>query len=305
MSFVQAPASGRGTRLRRALWNVRELRAGWRFAIFVALFELGILGGNALVSAALGSLDGVSNAIARKIVNLAAILTASIVMAALEGRSLTVYGLPWRRAFGIRFWQGVVFAAIALAVLVGLMAVVGVVSVHGIALDATSALIWGALYFAVFALVALEEELRFRGYALYTLASGVGFWPAAGALALLFGIGHLGNDGETWFGAINAVIGGLVFALALRRSGDLWLPIGAHLGWDWAQTYVFGVANSGNRLPGQLLDTSLSGSVWWSGGSAGPEGSVACTFVLVIAALAIAQALPARRDREPAILESR
>jgi len=286
--------------LRRALWNVRELRAGWRFAIFVAMFELGILGGNAIASAALGSLDGISGTLVRKIVTLATIVTASLVMAALEGRSLATYGLPWRRAFGVRFWQGVVFAAIALAVLVGLMAIVGVVSVRGVALDATSALIWGALYFAVFLLVALEEELRFRGYALYTLASGVGFWPAAGALSLLFGIGHLGNDGETWFGAINAALGGRVFAFALRRTGDLWFPIGAHLGWNWTQTYVFGAANSGNTLPGHLLDTSLSGSVWWSGGSAGPEGSVACTFVLVIAALAISKAFPAR---EPAILE--
>src|SRR5262245_7887549 len=153
MSFVQTPTSGRDTWVRRALWNVRELRAGWRFAIFVALFELGLLVGNAIVSVVVGSLDGVSDALARKIVGLAAIVTASLVMAALEGRSLATYGLPWRRAFGVRFWQGAVFAAIALAMLVGLMAIVGAASVDGVALDATSTVIWGALYVAAFVLV--------------------------------------------------------------------------------------------------------------------------------------------------------
>src|SRR5262249_30980272 len=147
MTFVQAPASGRSTWLKRALWGPRELRAGWRFALFVGLFEIGILIGNAAVKATLGELDAISDALARKLVNIVVVLAASATMGKLEGRTIADYGLPWRRLFGARFWQGFVLSVAALAALLGAMAFLGVFRIDGLALGGAKALGWGALFF--------------------------------------------------------------------------------------------------------------------------------------------------------------
>jgi hypothetical protein len=51
----------------------------------------------------------------------------------------------------------------------------------------------------------------------------MGFWPAAVLLSAIFGYSHLGNSGENWLGVFNASMGGLLFCLLLRRSGNLWI----------------------------------------------------------------------------------
>jgi uncharacterized protein len=117
---------------------------------------------------------------------------------------------------------------------------------------------------------------------LSTLTKGIGFWPAAIVLSAVFGFSHLGNSGENWLGIFNASAGGLLFCLLLRRSGDLWMPIGFHASWDWTQSYFYGVADSGHVLPGHLLGSNFFGPRWLTGGTVGPEGSVLLTFLVVL-----------------------
>ena len=74
---------------------------------------------------------------------------------------------------------------------------------------------------------------------------------------------------------------GFFFCLTLRRTGNLWFAVGFHASWDWGETYLYSVPNSGTAAPGHLLTSSFHGSPWLSGGSVGPEGSV---FVFVIIA---------------------
>jgi membrane protease YdiL (CAAX protease family) len=57
----------------------------------------------------------------------------------------------------------------------------------------------------------------------FTAAKGIGFWPAAILLSAYFGFSHIGRATETWLGALNAGVGGLVLCLFLKRTGDLWL----------------------------------------------------------------------------------
>jgi len=69
-----------------------------------------------------------------------------------------------------------------------------------------------------------------------------------------------------------------------------------HAAWDWAETYFFGVADSGMPANGHLLNTTLSGSKWMTGGTVGPEGS----FVeLVIVSAVIGLLFLRFRRREP------
>ena len=154
----------------------------------------------------------------------------------------------------------------------------------GFAIDgrtiASATLAWGG----TFILVGLAEEFAFRGYLQFTLTTGMGFWPSAILLSLLFGLAHTGNPGESKSGVISVVLFGLLFCLFLRRTGNLWWAVGFHAGWDWGQTFFYGVADSGIPPYHNLFNSTFAGPRWLTGGTVGPEASVFTPIVLVIVA---------------------
>jgi membrane protease YdiL (CAAX protease family) len=144
--------------------------------------------------------------------------------------------------------------------------------------------------------VGLFEEFWMRGYSLFTLTRGVGFWPAAIALSCAFGLVHLRNGGEHWQGLLAAATIGLFFCLTLRRTGTLWFAVGFHAAWDWGESFFYSVADSGMVSPGHLLNSRLQGPEWLSGGSVGPEGSVLCFAVIAIVWIAFERMYPSRQS---------
>jgi membrane protease YdiL (CAAX protease family) len=207
-------------------------------------------------------------------------LVPALVMARIEHRSLADYGLPARTAFGRHFWVGTAWGLGSLTILLLVLRASHVFYFGGIALHGVRILKFALFYSVFFLLVSFFEEFLFRGYTLFTGATSVGFWPSAVVLSLLFGSVHLENSGESYVGALAAASIGLFFCLTVRRTGDLWFAIGFHTGWNWGQSYLYSVPNSGTKMTGHLTSSSLQGPVWLSGGSVGPEGSVLC-FVLI------------------------
>jgi hypothetical protein len=136
-----------------------------------------------------------------------------------------------------------------------------------------------------------------RGYTLYTLMQLIGFWPAALLLSLVFGAVHYRNPGENWAGLFAAVLIGVFFCLTLQRTGTLWFAVGFHAFWDWGQTYLYSVPDSGTVEPGHLMRPSFHGPDWLTGGSVGPEGSVLCFAVIAGAAFVFARRYPDVSDR--------
>jgi len=219
-------------------------------------------------------------------------LFASWLMSQIEGRTVADYGLPWRGAFRLRFWMGVASGFACISVLLGALWVAGVFHFGTFALRQTDIWKYAFLWALAFLAVALFEEFCFRGYVLFTLSTGVTFWPAAAILSLLFGYVHHGNSGESWLGAFAAGFVGLFFCLLLRRTGDLWMPIGFHAAWDWGETYFYSVPDSGLVAPGHLLNSTLAGPRWLSGGTVGPEASWFCLLLLVLLWAIFAACLP-------------
>jgi len=151
---------------------------------------------------------------------------AALIMARIENRSSGAYGLPLGGAFGTLFWQGCLIGLIEVSALIGLIAAFGGYTFGDVALHGKEVLRWGLLWAALFVFVGLFEEFLFRGYTQYTLAESIGFWPAAVVLSLLFGRVHLSNPGESPAGVAGVVMIGMIFAFALRRTGNLWLVVG-------------------------------------------------------------------------------
>ena len=54
------------------------------------------------------------------------------------------------------------------------------------------------------------------------------------------------------------------------------------MAWDWAETFFYGVPDSGVVAPGHLLNPTFHGSKWLTGGSVGPEGSELVFAILVL-----------------------
>lgn len=207
-------------------------------------------------------------------------LVASWIMGRIEGRTIADYGLPWRRMFRGEFWVGTAIGFACISALVLALRLCGVFFFKGVALSGVEIAVWALVYALVFILVAVREEFQFRGYGLVTLTEAIRFWPAAVIWSLLFGSAHLVNTHENWLGAVNAALFGLLLCFLLRRTCNLWLPIGFHAAFDWGETYFYGVADSGITSPGHLLNTSMSGPAWLAGGAVGPEGSVVCTLLI-------------------------
>jgi membrane protease YdiL (CAAX protease family) len=272
-----------GKKARRVLVGTHGLRSGWRFLVYLAMFgALAFLfvfvTGRVFPQARQKSPPVWVAAMAEFCVMLAAFIPAW-VMGRFEHRPFGDYGLPRRGAFGKQFWVGAVWGLVALSVLLFAIRGAGDFALGGLALHGPRILKYAAFWGAVFLIVGFFEEFLFRGYTLFTLTQGMGFWPSALLLSAIFGAVHLGNAGEAWIGALAAGMIGLFFCLTVRRTGALWFAVGFHAAWDWAESYFYSVPDSGSVSPGHLLNSSFHGSRWITGGTVGPEGSV---FVLIL-----------------------
>ena len=142
----------------------------------------------------------------------------------------------------------------------------------GIAIHGKTIVLATAAWTAAFVIVGLGEEFAFRGYLQFTLTTGMGFWPAAILLSALFGLAHAANPGESKFGLLSVVCFGLLFCLFLRRTGNLWWAVGFHAGWDWGQTFFYGVTDSGLAPYHNLFNSCIQRATvayrrhGWSGG---------------------------------------
>lgn len=155
-----------------------------------------------------------------------------------------------------------------------------------------------ALYALMMLGIGYAEESFSRGYALVALSRSLSFWPAAIATGLVFGMMHGFNGGETPMGLASAAVFGIILAYSYRRTGSLWFAVGIHAGWDYAESFVFGVPNSGITLPGYLFQARFDGPAWLTGGSAGPEGSVLILLVFAAILLIIRKLSPPAADAD-------
>jgi hypothetical protein len=268
------------------------LRAGWRLSIYIVLVVvLGYVVVQAIrhipaldryfSGAQRGELAPVG-LIVSEITVAFAVLAAAWIMSLIEKRPFGVYGMPLSQAFGKRFWEGMLWGIVTISLVIGLIAAVGAYSFGPLALAGSAIFRNAVLWLIGFFLVGVFEEFAFRGYMQYTLGSGIGFWPAAAILSALFAAVHLNNPGEGIVGALSVVVIAIFFCLTLRRTGNLWFAIGLHCSFDWGETYLYSVPNSGTTTAGALSHSSLHGARWITGGAVGPEGSIFCFLCVAL-----------------------
>lgn len=238
----------------------------------------------------------ISSMIVSEAFTFAVLLLLSWLMSGIEHRRISVYGLGGERS-PAHFLTGALWGLAAMGTLVLMLR-----GFHLLAFDTRldhgiSVLSWGLVQLLAFFLVGLVEEYMFRGYIQFTLTRGmlwignrfapeharaVAFWTAAFITSAIFLLAHTHNSGETPLGLFQVFLAGVVLVVALWRTGSLWWAIGFHMAWDWSQSFLYGVPDSGALMQGRLFATHPLGPRLYSGGSAGPEGSALCIPVLLL-----------------------
>ena len=276
------------------------LRAGWRlllFGIFVAALGFSTL---ILIYQLAPPERGVfsfRNQFLQELSGFVAVFAAALIMGQIEKRPVGAYGLPVQSAFKMLFWQGYLFGLIEISVVISLMALWGGYAFGSLALHGAEILRWGFAWAIFFLFAAFFEEFLFRGYTQFTLSEGIGFWPAAAVLSVLFGLVHHQNVGENNFGVASIVLAGLFWTLTLRRTGSLWFAVGMHAGFDFGETFLYSVPDSGMMGPGHLSNAVLQGPAWLTGGTPGPEASVFDFLILIVFIFVFHRMYPARQAR--------
>jgi membrane protease YdiL (CAAX protease family) len=272
-------------KLRWIFLGPKGIRAGWSLVIFVALMiPLELIGGilkRNYPSLFVGDIAP-GKSLVIEALGLFYIVGAIAITGRIEGRAVwSYYGLAGHRPIAklLAGWTG---GLVCLSLVVGVLLAGGFLVFDGWALRGLPILGYGLIWLLDFLMVGLREEAMYRGYLQATLTRGMGFWPAAVLVSVLFGAGHLSNAGETVVGVIGVMIRALFYCLLLRLTGSLWAGIGFHAAWDWAQSYLYGTPQSGHVMQGHLLSSHPVGAPLMSGGSVGPEGSLlwAPPFVL-------------------------
>lgn len=118
--------------------------------------------------------------------------------------------------------------------------------------DANWLLIYAGLF--VFVQGVLNEELIFRGYCFKSTMERIGVTKANVLFAFLFVVWHwISFDawGKTalMLGLFTTAFGHFLFSTSLLRSGTLYLPIGIHIGNNWAGRHLF-ATGMGNSVEG-------------------------------------------------------
>jgi uncharacterized protein len=198
-----------------------------------------------------------------------------------QPRSIAAQGLPlrpgWARETGIgaAIGWGAVLVCVLPMLLIGGIAIV-ITAQHAA---------WGWLVAdaAYFALLALGEEVAFRGYGFQRFAEVVGPSGAAFGFALFYAIIRALQPGSTNASIAISVVFSFLLTTAYLRTRALWVSWGLNFAWKASQALIFGLTVTGISSHSPIIEGNPMGPFWLTGGGYGLDASWWACVVLLIA----------------------
>ncbi|MGH3145214.1 MAG: lysostaphin resistance A-like protein [Rubrobacter sp.] len=295
----------RNTGRLRTLWRLLVQYCAFRVLVLL-VFNLFVV---TLVLAESGGRPGASVIPDSPLIPLfsaAAGLVGAVLSVWLAGRFLDRRPLP---AFGFRlgagWWLDLLFGMALGAVLIttvflvelglGWVEVTSVFETDGVGAPFAISILLPA---TTFVCVGISEETVFRGYQLKNAAEGLNY-PALGPRgavllawvlsSVFFAVLHADNPNATTISTLNIVLAGFMLGFGYVISGELAIPIGLHITWNFFQGAVYGFPVSGfGSFGAAFLSTRPVGPDLWTGGSFGPEGGLLVPAVMLLGMLLIA-----------------
>jgi len=246
----------------------------------VGIFALIAVLGNYLIFPIIIAFFGVPLLVVATLGTFAAAAVANaIVLRIYERGKLADIGLEWTGASRRNLVLGIVGGVGAALVVLVVPLLVRVADLEPVPNEAFR---WPSAVFVSIVLLfgAVGEEMLFRGYMFQVLVKAIGPFATILPMSVLFGLAHSDNLNFSWLALLNTVLWGIVLGYAFLLSGDLWLPIGLHFGWNWTLPW-FGANLSGFTMgvTGYSMHWKIGGL--WSGGAYGPEGGLLTTVTVV------------------------
>lgn len=143
-----------------------------------------------------------------------------------------------------------------------------------------------------FIAVSVQEEVLSRGYHLRNMAEGLSFidprvalWMGYLGSSVIFGFLHIFNPHTSAVSTMNLMVAGLLLGLGFVLTGELAIPIGLHITWNFFQGVVFGFPVSGMASETSFIAIRQSGPDLWTGGPFGPEAGLLGLAATAIGAL--------------------
>ena len=284
----------------KLFWNREEqrLRAFWRLSLQLLLTIVGVIVfGVALSVWTAGQLLPDLIAWSCLITLLAVLASVALAGRFLDRRPFVEFGFRLRRDWWLDLGFGLALGALLIAAIFAVEWAAGWVSITGTAQTSLPGLSFStalSLQLLFFLCVGFYEELLSRGYILRNLAEGfncAALGPrgalllAWGLSSLVFGMAHLGNPNATLVSSGNIALAGLFLGLGYILTGDLAIPIGLHIAWNFFQGNVFGFPVSGLTSTTSCIVIQQGGPALWTGGAFGPEGGLLGVLAMLVGSL--------------------
>ena len=262
-----------------------RLRAGWRLLLHLFIIAFVGIAFNYLFKLIPISFGG--GMLESKLSELF-VLTLAIYLARrfLDRRSFVSLGLKLDKKTGLDLLAGIVITFLLMGFIYLIEYGMGWLTFEGFAWDVepASRVTLNLLgVFGLFILVGWNEELLSRGYQLQNLADGLNLTWGVIISSSVFDLLHLGNPNATWASVAGIFFAGVFLAYAYVRTGQLWLSIGLHIGWNFFEGAIFGFPVSGLDIY-PLTKITVTGPELWTGGAFGPEAGLVVLPALALGA---------------------
>ena len=198
-----------------------------------------------------------------------------------QPRSVAAQGLPlrsgWTREAGTGIaigWGAVVVCVLPMLLLGGIAVVITAQR------SAWGWLLADAFYFA---LLALGEEVAFRGYGFQRFAQVVGSSGAAFGFALFYAILRALQPGVSNASIAVSVVFSFLLTTSYLRTRALWVSWGLNFAWKASQALIFGLTVGGVSSHSPIVEGNPMGPFWLTGGGYGLDASWWACLVLIVA----------------------
>ena len=106
---------------------------------------------------------------------------------------------------------------------------------------------------------------------------------------IFFGLIHMTNDGATPIAIIDIIICGIQYSAMVYYFDSLWMAMGAHAGWNFTQSILAGLPNSGNVFPYSIfrLDAATASNSFFYDVGFGVEGTIPAVIMEIAVTVAI------------------
>ncbi len=137
----------------------------------------------------------------------------------------------------------------------------------------------------IFSVVAVMEEVLFRGYILKNLLLSFNKYIALIVSSVLFSLMHGFNPNIDVLSLTNLFLAGILLGISYIHTKNLWFPIALHLSWNLFQT-LFGFSVSGQDAY-SIIEFSIQENNILNGGAFGFEGSILSIIGQIIVIIGI------------------